>query len=204
MTHALLRVCNTDMLERFFRLARHGTDVRTVTLASLRGQIALVPQETVLMNDTVRANIAFARPEATEEEILAAARAARVTEFVDRLEDGFETVIGERGASLSGGQRQRVAIARALLTTPGVLILDEAVSNVDEESAGLIREALAETREGRTTIVITHRLETITQSDRIVVLDRGRVRGVGTFDELMADCPAFADLVTRTGIEDPR
>jgi len=181
-----------------------GTDIRTVTLDSLRSQIALVPQETVLMNDTVRANIAFARPDATEEQILSAAKAARVTEFADRLELGFDTVIGERGASISGGQRQRIAIARALLTEPGVLILDEAVSNVDTESARLIREALAETRAGRTTIVITHRLETIGQSDRIVVLDRGRLRAVGTWDELTAESPEFRDLVSRTEVEEPR
>ncbi|MEN8149168.1 MAG: ABC transporter ATP-binding protein [Planctomycetota bacterium] len=172
-----------------------GTDLREATLASIRRQTAIVPQETVLMNDTVRANIAFARPDATADEIHEAARAARVTEFVDRLEHGLDTVVGERGAALSGGQRQRVAIARALLTNPSILILDEAVSNVDEESANLIREALEETRDGRTTFVITHRLETISRSDRIVVLDRGRLAAVGTHGDLMESSAAYRRLV---------
>lgn len=172
-----------------------GTDLREATLASIRRQTAIVPQETVLMNDTVRANIAFARPDATADEIHEAARAARVTEFVDRLEHGLDTVVGERGAALSGGQRQRVAIARALLTDPSILILDEAVSNVDEESANLIREALEETRDGRTTFVITHRLETISRSDRIVVLDRGRLAAVGTHGDLMESSAAYRRLV---------
>ena len=151
------------------------------------------------MNDTVRANIAFARPDAGEDEILEAARAARVTEFADRLERGFDTVVGERGASLSGGQRQRIAIARALLRSPRLLILDEAVSNVDEESAALIRDALEETREGRTTIVITHRLETVSRSDRILVLDRGRLTAAGPHEELVATSPDYARLVRGPG-----
>jgi len=173
-----------------------GTDLRGATLASIRRQTALVPQETVLMNESVRANIAFARPDATDAEIEEAARAARVTEFVDRLENGLDTEIGERGAALSGGQRQRIAIARALLTEPRILILDEAVSNVDEESATLIREALEETRAGRTTFVITHRLETISRSDHIVVLERGRVAAVGTHEELLSGSAAYRRLVS--------
>jgi subfamily B ATP-binding cassette protein MsbA len=172
-----------------------GRDVRTATLDSLRRQIALVPQETVLMNDTVRSNIAFAKPDATEAEVREAARVARVDEFVERLPDGLDTIIGERGAALSGGQRQRIAIARALLVDPRVLILDEAVSNVDEESAARIRDALEETREGRTTVVITHRLETIARSDRIVVLDRGRLVATGSHDELVESCREYRDLV---------
>jgi ABC-type multidrug transport system fused ATPase/permease subunit len=177
------------------RVLFDGRDLRTVTLESVRRQIALVPQETVLMNDTVRNNIAFARPDASEEEILAAAGTARVTEFLDRLEAGLETVIGERGTSLSGGQRQRIAVARALLVKPRVLILDEAVSNVDDESAALIREALEESRHERTTIVITHRLETIARADRILVLDRGRLVADGSHEDLLRDSREYRSLV---------
>jgi subfamily B ATP-binding cassette protein MsbA len=167
------------LLPRFFdpeegAVLFDGTDVRTATLASLRSQIALVPQETVLLNDSLRANIAFSRPLATDED--------------------YDTTVAERGASLSGGQRQRIAIARALLARPRVLILDEATSNVDEESARLIREALARTREGRTTIVISHRLETLAASDRIAVLDEGRLQAVGSHEELLEKSTAYRDL----------
>jgi subfamily B ATP-binding cassette protein MsbA len=187
------------LLPRFFdpeegAVLFDGTDVRTATLASLRSQIALVPQETVLLNDSLRANIAFSRPLATDEEIREAARAAHVEEFAVRLQDGYDTTVAERGASLSGGQRQRIAIARALLARPRVLILDEATSNVDEESARLIREALARTREGRTTIVISHRLETLAASDRIAVLDEGRLQAVGSHEELLEKSTAYRDL----------
>jgi ABC-type multidrug transport system fused ATPase/permease subunit len=171
-------------------------DIRAATLRSVRSQIALVPQETILMNDTIRANIAFARPDAADEEILVAARVAHVDEFVERLEQGYDTVIDERGASLSGGQRQRIAIARAILADPRVLILDEATSNVDEESARLIRQALAETRAGRTTIVISHRLETLLDSDRIAVLREGRLDAVGPHAEVLASSDSYRDLVS--------
>jgi len=187
------------LLPRFFdpddgAVLFDGTDVRTVTLDSLRSQIALVPQESVLLNDTLRANIAFARPDATDDEIREAARAAHVEEFVDRLPAGYDTMVSERGSSLSGGQRQRVSIARALLARPRVLVLDEATSNVDEESARLIREALDRTREGRTTIVISHRIETLTASDRIAVFAEGRLQAVGTHEELLESSPAYRDL----------
>jgi subfamily B ATP-binding cassette protein MsbA len=187
------------LLPRFFdpdegAVLFDGTDVRTSTLASLRSQIALVPQESVLLNDTLRANIAFGRPDATDEEIREAARAAHVEEFVERLPAGYDTLVSERGSSLSGGQRQRISIARALLARPGVLVLDEAVSNVDEESARLIREALDRTREGRTTIVISHRLETLVASDRIAVLAEGRLQAIGSHQELLEKSTAYRDL----------
>jgi len=178
-----------------------GRDVRTATLDSVRARIALVPQETILMNDTIRANVAFARPDATDAEVLAAARAARVDEFADRFPDGLDTIVGERGAALSGGQRQRIAIARALLVDPLVLVLDEATSHVDEESARLIREALEEGRGGRTTVVVTHRLDRLADADRIAVLSEGRLTAVGTREELIEASPELRELLAPSGGE---
>src|SRR6185295_245571 len=162
-----------------------GVDIREVSLKSLRDQIGLVTQETVLFNDTVRANIAYGLDHVDETRIESAARAAFAHDFVLDLPRRYDTVIGERGSRLSGGQRQRIAIARALLKNPPILILDEATSALDAESERLVQEALANLMKGRTTLVIAHRLATVRRADRIVVLDGGEVREVGTHEELL-------------------
>lgn len=162
-----------------------GRDVRDLDLASVRGQIGVVAQDTYLFNDTVANNIAYARPGTPMEEIRAAARNALADEFIERLPEGYETVIGDRGVRLSGGQRQRIAIARALLKNAPILILDEATSHLDSESEMLVQKALANLMRGRTVIVIAHRLSTIRQANKIVVLERGRIREAGTHEELM-------------------
>jgi subfamily B ATP-binding cassette protein MsbA len=163
-----------------------GVDVRDVTLASLRAQIAMVTQETVLFDDTVAANIAYGRPGAAASEIEAAARAAHAHEFIDRLPGRYQALIGDRGQRLSGGQRQRLAIARALLKNSPILILDEATSSLDAESELLVQEALANLMLNRTSFVIAHRLSTVRRADAIVVLEQGRVTEIGRHDELLA------------------
>jgi subfamily B ATP-binding cassette protein MsbA len=163
-----------------------GHDVRDLSLASLRSHIGLVAQDTFLFNDTVANNIAYGRPGVPLEEIREAARTALAHDFIERLPDGYNTVIGDRGLKLSGGQRQRLAIARALLKNAPILILDEATSHLDTESEMLVQRALANLMEHRTVIVIAHRLSTIRRSDRIVVLEKGRIRETGTHSELLA------------------
>jgi subfamily B ATP-binding cassette protein MsbA len=163
-----------------------GVDIRDVTIASLRAQIGMVTQDTVLFDDTVAANIAYGSPGASKERIEAAARAAHAHEFVTTLPDGYETRIGERGQRLSGGQRQRLAIARALLKDPPILVLDEATSSLDAESEHLVQDALLRLMENRTSFVIAHRLSTVRRADAIIVLERGAVREVGRHDELLA------------------
>ena len=163
-----------------------GRDIRHVTLASLRAQIGMVTQDTVLFDDTIAANISYGTPGASRERIEAAARAAHAHEFVSTLPDGYETRIGERGQRLSGGQRQRLAIARALLKDPPILILDEATSSLDAESEHLVQDALLHLMENRTSFVIAHRLSTVRRADAIVVLEKGSVREVGRHDELLA------------------
>jgi len=163
-----------------------GTDIAGITLSSLRSQIGIVPQEPVLFGGSVREAIAYGRPEATDEEVAAAARAARAEDFVIALPQGYDTPVGERGARLSGGQRQRLAIARALLTDPRILILDEATSALDAESEALVQAGLERLMEGRTTVIIAHRLSTIQRADRILVLAEGRIVEDGTHDELLA------------------
>ena len=162
-----------------------GADVRTVTLASLRREIGVIAQDPFLFSATVRENIAFGRPEATDEEIERAARLAQAHEFVEALPEGYDTVIGERGITLSGGQRQRVAIARALVVDPRILILDDATASVDASTEARIREGLREAMHERTTIIIAHRLSTIALADEIVVLEAGRVAARGTHDDLV-------------------
>jgi subfamily B ATP-binding cassette protein MsbA len=163
-----------------------GHDLRDVSLASLRRQIALVTQETVLFNDTVRHNIAYGRPEATDEELLKAAQAAYADDFISQLPQQFDTLLGERGILISGGQRQRIAIARAVLMDAPVLILDEATSSLDTESERLVQRALSNLMKGRTSIVIAHRLSTIRKADHIVVMEKGAIVEQGTHDELLA------------------
>jgi subfamily B ATP-binding cassette protein MsbA len=160
-------------------------DIRTVTLSSLREQIGLVTQETVLFNDTVRANIAYGLEGVDEARIETAARAAFAHDFILDLPRRYDTVIGERGSRLSGGQRQRIAIARAILKNPPILILDEATSALDGESERLVQEALANLVRGRTTLVIAHRLATVRKADRILVLEGGEIRETGSHEELL-------------------
>ena len=179
-----------NLLPRFYDVSEgavllDGLDVRQATLASLRAQIGLVTQETVLFNDTVRANIAYGMDDVDEARVEAAARAAFAHDFILDLPRRYDTVIGERGSRLSGGQKQRIAIARAILKDPPILILDEATSALDTESERLVQSALANLMRGRTTLVIAHRLTTVRDADRIVVLEGGEVREVGCHDELL-------------------
>jgi ATP-binding cassette subfamily B protein len=179
----------TQLIPRFYdatagRVLVDGVDVRDVRLDDLRRAVGVVPQDPFLFSTTVRENIAYGRPEATEEEVRAAARMAQAEVFIDALPDGFDTVVGERGFTLSGGQRQRVAIARALVTDPRVLILDEATASVDASTEREIQAALRAVMRGRTTIVIAHRLSTLSLADELVVLEEGRIVARGSHEEL--------------------
>lgn len=163
-----------------------GNDLATVTLDSFRTQLGVVLQDDFLFEGTIRENILFPRPDASEERLLQAVHAAHVQEFTDRFEDGLDTLIGERGVKLSGGQRQRIAIARAILADPRILILDEATSNLDTESETLIQASLKDLMKGRTTFVIAHRLSTIRQADQILVIEQGKIVERGKHEELIA------------------
>ena len=189
-----------DLLCRFYcctqgKIFLDGIDINTMPLAELRSRIGVVAQDTLLFNDSVAANIAFGKPGATDDEIVAAAKAAQAHEFIMNLPDGYQTNLGEGGGLLSGGQRQRISIARALLRNPDLLILDEATSALDTESERRLQQTLDQVLEGRTAIVIAHRLSTVKNADRIVVLDSGRVVESGTHAELMALGGRYSELV---------
>jgi ATP-binding cassette subfamily B protein len=174
-----------------------GHDVRDLTIESLRSHIGLVLDEPFLFSETIRNNIAYGKPDASQAEIDAVAAAAGVTEFVDKLPEGFETMVGERGYTLSGGQRQRIAIARTLLVNPRILILDDATSAIDVQVEHEIHGALRTLMEGRTTLIIAHRLSTISLADRVLLLQDGRIAADGTHGELMATVPAYAEVLAR-------
>jgi subfamily B ATP-binding cassette protein MsbA len=177
-------------------------DLSTVKLSSYRTQLGVVLQDTFLFAGSIRENIAFARPDATDEQIVAACRIARVDEFAEAFEHKYETIVGERGVRLSDGQRQRVSIARAILADPRILILDEATSSLDSESEALIQEGLSYLMKGRTTFVIAHRLSTIRRADQILVIEQGRVRERGTHESLYAHGGRYYDLYTKQhGVE---
>jgi len=173
-----------------------GVDLSKVKLSSYRQHLGVVLQDEFLFEGTIRENIMFPRPDATEEQLQNAVKAAYVNEFTDRFDDGLETLIGERGVKLSGGQRQRIAIARAILADPKIIILDEATSNLDTESEGLIQKSLSELTKNRTTIVIAHRLSTIRRADQILVIEAGRIAERGTHDELSASQGRYYNLYT--------
>ncbi len=196
-----------NLIPRFYdvsggRITVDGYDIRNVRVASLRGQIAIVPQEAALFGGTVRENIAYGKLDASDAEIEAAAQAANAHDFIAAFPDGYDSTIGERGVKLSGGQRQRIAIARAILRNPRLLILDEATSSLDNESEHLVQEALDRLMRGRTTLVIAHRLTTIQSADKILVLDKGQLAEQGSHAELMQREGLYFRLYTRNFVPD--
>jgi ATP-binding cassette subfamily B multidrug efflux pump len=188
-----------NLIPRFYDVTRgavlvDGRDVRSLELVSLRRQIGIVLQTSLLFSDSIKANIAYGHPDATDEEVIAAAKAAQAHEFIESFPEGYETIVGERGVTLSGGQRQRVAIARALLMDPRILILDDSLSSVDTQTEKLIQEALDKLMEGRTTFVIAHRLSTVRRADLIVVMDKGRIVQRGTHKELLESGGLYREI----------
>ncbi len=190
-----------ELLQRFYdpqqgRVTLNGEDIRELGLEQLRSHIALVPQQPALFTGDVRYNIRYGQPEASDAEIVAAARAAHAEEFIERLPDGYGSHLGEQGVRLSGGQRQRIALARAILNDPQILLLDEATSALDSESEHQVQQALHQLMKNRTTVIIAHRLSTILHADRIAVLDQGRLVATGTHAELMQSCELYQRLAS--------
>jgi ATP-binding cassette subfamily B multidrug efflux pump len=188
-----------NLIPRFYdvtegRVMVGGYDVRDVTLDSLRQQIGIVLQETSLFSGTIRENIAFGRPDAPLEKVIAVAKAAEAHDFITSFPQGYDTPVGERGVTLSGGQKQRIAIARALLLDPRILILDDATSSVDYETEYRIQQALERLMEGRTSFVIAQRIATVLNADQILVLERGEIVARGTHEELMGESPIYAEI----------
>jgi subfamily B ATP-binding cassette protein MsbA len=180
-----------------------GVDLSTVRLDSYRTRLGVVLQESFLFDGTIRENVAFSRPDASEEDLMRACRIARVDEFADSFADRYATVVGERGVKLSGGQRQRISIARAILAEPRILILDEATSSLDSESEQMIQQGLSYLMQGRTTFVIAHRLSTIRRADQIMVMEQGQIVERGTHAQLYAARGRYYDLYTRQhGVEE--
>ena len=189
----------TQLIPRFYdpqagRVLLDGVDVRDVRLEDIRGAVGMVTQDPFLFSDTVRANIAFGQPDASDDDIARAARMAQADTFIRALPEGYDTVVGERGVTLSGGQRQRIAIARAILVDPRVLVLDEATASVDASTEREISRALATVMTGRTTIIIAHRLSTISLADEIVLIDDGHVAARGEHDTLYATSALYRDI----------
>ena len=176
------------------RIMLDGHDLREVSLVSLAQQIGMVTQETYLFHDTIRANLVYARPDATQEELESACRAANIHDFIASLPEGYDTVVGERGYRLSGGEKQRIAIARVILKNPRILVLDEATAHLDSQSEALIQAALEPLLQGRTSLVIAHRLSTILRADKILVLNQGQLVEQGTHHELLAQGGLYAHL----------
>jgi ATP-binding cassette subfamily B protein len=176
------------------RVTLDGHDLRDLTLETLSDNIGMVTQDTYLFFETIAANLLYAKPDATEEEIILAAKAANIHEFVSGLPDGYDTVVGERGYRLSGGERQRIAIARVILKDPRLLVLDEATSHLDSVSEALIQDALQRVMRGRTSLVIAHRLSTVLAADLILVIDQGRIVQSGTHDDLMSSGGLYKTL----------
>jgi ATP-binding cassette subfamily B protein len=196
-----------NLLPRFYdptegRITIDGHDLRDVKLESLRAQIGIVLQETTLFSGTLRDNIAFGKPGATDDEIFAAARAAAAHDFILSFPEGYDTPVGERGTTLSGGQKQRVAIARALLLNPRILILDDSTSSVDLGTEAVIQSALDKLMKGRTSFVIAQRISTVMNADQIIVLDKGRVAAIGKHAELLEDNEIYADIYTSQLLDD--
>ena len=188
-----------DLIPRFYDVNQgaieiDGQDIRHVTLNSLRRLMGIVTQETILFNDTVKANIAYGQKDVDDEQVIAAAKAANALEFIEELPKGLDTVIGEKGVKLSGGQRQRLAIARAIMKNPPILILDEATSALDTESERLVQEALETLMTDRTVLVIAHRLSTVTNADKIIVMEKGQIKEMGTHDELIQKNGLYSNL----------
>ena len=171
-----------------------GHDLRDIQIKSLRDQIGLVLQDSILFSDSVKSNIMMGKPDASDEEVIAAAKAANAHDFIESLPDGYDTTVGERGVKLSGGQKQRIAIARVFLKNPPLLILDEATSALDLESEALIQESLERLASDRTTVIVAHRLSTITHADRIFVIDHGELKEAGNHERLMAQKGIYYNL----------